>query len=99
MDMIKRDINNSLTLKYLTARPAVKLVRYGRLTLPVLLAVLVLLPLSKAFSQSTSSENSRRNPYINEIIFTGNQSYSDKELKKRMHTKEPSFSPFSGSPG
>jgi len=89
--MIKRDINNSLTLKYLTARPAVKLVRYGRLTLPVLLAVLVLLPLSKAFSQSTSSENSRRNPYINEIIFTGNQSYSDKELKKRMHTKEPSF--------
>ncbi|MFH1754425.1 MAG: POTRA domain-containing protein, partial [Candidatus Latescibacterota bacterium] len=54
-------------------------------------AALLLICSSAALSQDSNDEDRARNPYINEIIFSGNQSYPDKELKKQMHTKEPSF--------
>ncbi len=46
---------------------------------------------SVAFAQADSPEEKERKPFINKIMFVGNESFSDKELKGQMHTKEPSF--------
>lgn len=42
-------------------------------------------------AQPLEPEDSTRQPFINKIIITGNQSFSDHELKKQMNTDESSF--------
>ena len=91
MNMKECDNENNRPLKYRTNQSHVKLVRFNRVMGLVLLSALVPLLSPGALAQTPSLDKSRRSPFINRIILTGNKSFSDKELKKQMHTKEPSF--------
>jgi len=57
--------------------------------LVVLAALCALVPTARA--QSDPAEPQEQNPFINKIIFTGNESIPEKELKRQMKTRAPSW--------
>jgi outer membrane protein insertion porin family len=61
----------------------------GIMTLVSMMWILAWTPPSLA--QNMSNGDRARNPFINEIAIEGNQAFDDKQLKRQMHTKEPSF--------
>ncbi len=81
---------NGLTIycrNYAAVNPARKVELIILFLIPVLLTIIS----PKVRSQEVTAESKPRNPFINKIIFLGNESYSEKSLKNQMHTKEPSF--------
>ena len=58
---------------------------------PLWLATALLLLSAAAFAQAPDLSDESRQPFVNKIIISGNQFFSDKDLKKHMTTKESSF--------
>jgi outer membrane protein insertion porin family len=78
--------------RYCITPPDVKTARlYGGRIAALFAFILALSIAVPSMCRDTSDRAKARNPFVNEIILEGNQSFSEKELKKQMHTKEPSF--------
>ena len=58
---------------------------------PSWLATVLLLVSATAFAQAPDLFDESHQPFVNKIIISGNQFFSDKDLKKHMTTKESSF--------
>lgn len=78
--------------RYRITQSGVKTARtYVTWIIAIVTILLILSFAAPSMSQNSNNEGRARNPFINEIIIEGNTAFPQKELKRQMHTKEPSF--------
>lgn len=78
-------------LRYTTTRIRVKNPAFFLGPLVVLAALLTLVAAAIRPARAQTVETPEPSPFINKVLFEGNEGISDKDLKRRMRTKAPAF--------